>query len=125
MANLQFEDEVYRIRGAAFEVHNHMGNGFLEAVYQECLGYEFFLANIPFVSQKPLSLNYKGKALTQTYQPDFVCFDKIIVELKATTNISPAHKAQILNYLKTTGLSVGLIINFGTYPKAQIERFAL
>ncbi len=125
MTRLHFEDEVYRIRGAAFEVHNTLGNGFLEAVYQECLAHEFRLNDIPFVAQKALNLSYKGQVLMQTYQADFVCFDGIIVEIKASPSIIPAHRAQLLNYLKATGLSLGLLINFGTHPKAQIERFAL
>ncbi|BEV12763.1 GxxExxY protein [Asticcacaulis sp. DW145] len=125
MTKLHFEDEVYRISGAAFEVHNTLGIGFLEAVYQECLVHEFRVNDIPFVAQKALTLSYKGAVLTQTYQADFVCFESIIVEIKACPSIVPAHRAQLLNYLKATGLSLGLIINFGTHPKAQIERFAL
>jgi GxxExxY protein len=125
MGNLIFEDEVFKIRGAVFEVHNEMGNGFLEAVYQECLEREFLRSGIPFVAQQSLSLSYKGEALIQVYQPDFICFGKIIVELKATSAIIPVHRAQLLNYLKATGIKLGLIINFGTYPKAQIEQIAL
>ncbi len=102
-----------------------MGNGFLEGVYQECLEREFVRLNIPFVSQRPLTLSYKGEPLTQTYQPDLICCDKIILELKAVSAIVPVHRAQVMNYLKATGLKLALIVNFGTYPKAQIERIAL
>ncbi len=125
MNSLLYEDEVFRIRGAVFEVHNEMGNGFLEGVYQECLEREFVRLNIPFVSQRPLTLSYKGEPLTQTYQPDLICCDKIILELKAVSAIVPVHRAQVMNYLKATGLKLALIVNFGTYPKAQIERIAL
>ncbi len=125
MNTLLFEDEVFRIRGAVFEVHNELGNGFLEAVYQECLGYEFQQMGIPFVAHAPLNLTYKGTQLVQTYRPDFVCFEKIILELKTATSIAPEHRAQLFNYLKATGLRLGLIVNFGTHPKAQIERIVL
>ncbi len=80
---------------------------------------------VPYASHPVLNLTYKGEPLVQVYQPDLVCFDKIIVELKAATSIASAHRAQVMNYLKATGLRLGLIINFGTYPKAQIERIAL
>ncbi len=125
LGDLLFEDEVFRIRGAVFEVHNEMGNGFLEAVYQECLEKELALSAVPYISHPVLNLVYKGEPLIQVYQPDLVCFDKIIVELKAATSIASVHRAQVMNYLKATGMRLGLIINFGTYPKAQIERIAL
>jgi GxxExxY protein len=116
--------EVFRIQGAVFDVNREMGAGFLEAVYQECLALEFAARDIPFARSKPLALAYKGQILRQTYVPDFVCFDRIIVELKATRDIAPEHRAQVLNYLNATGLRLGLLINFGSTPKAQIERLA-
>ncbi len=125
MSALLFEDEVFRIRGAAFEVHNEMGNGFLEAVYQECLEREFGKAGIPFTAFMPLHLFYKGEPLVQSYKPDFVCYEKIILELKACSSILPEHRAQLFNYLKATGMRLGLLLNFGTYPKLQIERIVL
>ncbi len=125
MSALLFEDEVFRIRGAAFEVHNEMGSGFLEAVYQECLEREFSKAGIPFTAFMPLSLVYKGEPLAQSYKPDLVCFEKIIVELKACSGLLPEHRAQLFNYLKATGMRLGLLLNFGTYPKLQIERIVL
>ena len=120
-----FEEETYAIRGAVFEVYREMGCGFLEAVYQECLEKEFVLRNIPFVSQKDLTLSYKGQALKQTYKPDFICYGKIIVEIKALSATTGEHKAQVLNYLKAAREKLGLLVNFGCYPKATIERFVL
>jgi len=120
-----FKDECYQIQGSIFEVYREMGCGFLEAVYQECLERELASRRIPFVAQPVLTLNYKGEPLRQTYKPDFICFDKIILELKAVKETGPEHKAQVMNYLKATGMRLGLLINFGTYPKASITRLAL
>lgn len=125
MVDLLYEDEVFRIRGAIFEVYRELGCGFLEAVYQECLEYEFQTLGIAFAAHRPLMLSYKDKVLTQTYGPDFVYYDKIIVELKATPSIAAEHRAQFLNYLKATGLRLGLIVNFGAPSKVQIERIVL
>lgn len=122
MSHLLFEEETFVIRGAVFEVYREMGAGFLEPVYQECLESEFASKGIPFVSQPELKLNYKGQPLKQTYRPDFICYEQIIIELKAVKNIAPEHRAQVLNYLKATNLRLGLLVNFGSYPKAQIER---
>ncbi len=119
-----YKDESYEIQGAVFAVYREMGCGFLEAVYQECLEREFMLRKIPFSPQPELTINYKGEALKQTYKPDFVCHDKIIVELKAVKEVVPRHEAQILNYLKTTNLKLGLLVNFGSYPKATVNRYA-
>lgn len=80
---------------------------------------------MPFVAQKVLTLTYKGEVLKQTYMPDFVCYGKVIVELKALANTTAAHKAQVLNYLKATGMRLGLLVNFGGYPKATVERIVL
>lgn len=125
MGNLLFEEETFAIRGAVFEVYRELGCGFLEAVYQECLEKELKAKGIPFLSQPELTLNYKGQRLQQTYKPDLICYDQIILELKAVKEISPEHKAQVINYLKATNLKLGLLINFGSCPKAQIERFVL
>ena len=114
--------EVFRIQGAIFEVNRHMGSGFLESVYQECLAMEFAARQIPFVAQQALALTYKGQPLRQTYQPDFVCFGTIIIELKAVRELAPEHRAQVLNYLSATGFKLGLLVNFGSAPKARIER---
>jgi GxxExxY protein len=120
-----FKDESYAIQGAIFDVYREMGCGFLESVYQECLEKEFRLQNIPFVSQAELKLTYKGEPLVQTYKPDFICFNQIIVELKAVKAIAPEHQAQVINYLKATGMKLGLLVNSGDYPKATIIRLAL
>jgi GxxExxY protein len=119
-----FKNESYQIQGAIFDVYREMGCGFLEAVYQECLEKEFSRMNIPFIAQHELNLTYKGELLKQIYKPDFICFDKIIVEIKAVKEIAAEHKAQLLNYLKATGLELGLLVNFGSYPKVDIVRIA-
>ena len=119
-----FRDECYLIQGAVFEVYRVMGCGFLEAVYQECLEKEFITRGIPFSAQSELHLIYKGISLKQSYKPDFICYGKIIIELKAIKQVLSEHKAQVINYLKATGMTLGLLINFGTYPKAEIIRLA-
>ncbi len=121
---LLFKDESYTIQGAIFEVYKEMGCGFLEAVYQECLEKELAKRGISFRAQVDLQLNYKGELLRQTYKLDFICYDKIIVEIKAVKELASEHKAQLLNYLKATGLELGLLINFGSYPKVEIIRMA-
>ena len=120
-----YKDEAYAIQGACFEVYKTLGSGFLEAVYQEALAQEFRLQNIPFAEQCELKLQYKNIPLHQTYKPDFICFDKIIVEIKAVSDLAPEHEAQLLNYLKITNMRLGLLVNFGHYPKIEIKRFAL
>ncbi|MFI4975671.1 MAG: GxxExxY protein [Caulobacterales bacterium] len=120
-----YADEVFQIQGAIFEVSREMGTGFLEAVYQECLALEFSSREIPFTAGRPLGLSYKGRILRQTYVPDFVCFDRMIVELKAVKDVVPEHRAQLINYLRATGLRLGLLVNFGGAPKARVERIVL
>ncbi len=120
-----YKDECYAIQGAIFEVYREMGCGFVEPVYQERLERELASREIPFVAQKELCLLYKGKVLAQIYRPDIVCYGKIILELKAAREIAAEHKAQLLNYLKATDLRLGLLVNFGYYPKVQIIRIAL
>lgn len=121
-SRLIFQEECYQIQGAVFEVYREMGCGFLEAVYQECLDKEFTIRKIPFATQTELKLVYKGLPLRQTYRPDFICYDAIIVELKALSKTTGEHKAQVLNYLKSTGNQLGLLVNFGCHPKATVER---
>jgi GxxExxY protein len=116
------EGERYKIVGACCEVYNAMGCGFLEAVYQECLRIEFSKQAIPFKAQAPLELSYKGQMLEQKYVPDFTCFEKVIVEIKALKELSDEHRAQVHNYLKATGYRLGLLVNFGHHPKLQYER---
>ena len=120
-----FRDEVYQIIGCAIEVHKELGNGFLEAVYQEALETELVAKNIPFKSMFPLKIVYKGKHLRKEYIADIVCFDSIILELKALKNLGGNEESQIINYLKVTGLRVGLLINFGSYAKLEWKRFVL
>ena len=118
------KQETYQILGACFEVYNEKVCGFLESVYQECLEIELGLQGVPFEAQKSLTLMYKGLTLKKTYEPDFICFGKVIVEIKAVSNIIDEHRAQLLNYLSATGLPVGLLVNFGHYPKLEYERLA-
>ncbi len=125
MENILYQEEVYLIQGAIFEVYKEIGIGFLESVYQECLEKEFKNRGIPFSSQKKIQIYYKGEELIQYFIPDFVCYDKIIVEIKAVKEIGKEHKAQLFNYLKITNLRLGLIVNFHNYPKVKIERVIL
>ena len=125
MGQLLYEEESFAIRGAVFEVYREMGSGFLEPVYQECLEKEFQRRNIAYLAQQELRLTYKEEVLEQTYKPDFICFEKIIVELKAVREIAPEHKAQLINYLKATRLKLGFLVNFGSHPKVEIERMVL
>jgi GxxExxY protein len=125
MSSLICEKETYEILGACFEVYKQKGCGFLEAVFQECLEIEFQLRGIPGRAQVPLALEYKGRPLVHTYVPDFVCYDRVIVELKAVSNLVDEHRAQMQNYLHASGLKVGLLVNFGHYPKVEHERFVL
>jgi GxxExxY protein len=124
-SKLLYHNETYKILGACFNVYKDKGCGFLEAVYQECLEIEFNLQNIPFESQKELHLEYKSHKLSQTYKPDFLCFNKIIIELKAVSYLTDDHRAQILNYLNATGYKLGILVNFGHYPKLEYERIIL
>jgi GxxExxY protein len=125
MTEILFKDECYAIQGAVFEVYREMGCGFLESVYQECLERELRSRNIPFITQPDLRLTYKGELLQQTFKPDLICYSQIIVELKAVKAIAPEHIAQVINYLKATGIKLGLLVNFGDYPKATVKRLAL
>jgi GxxExxY protein len=119
---LLFKEECYRIMGACFEVYKEKGCGFLEAVYQECLEIDLALQGIPARPHPELTLTYKGRALAQTYVPDFICFGCIVVEIKAVSGLADEHRAQLHNYLKATGHRLGLLVNFGHYPKVQWER---
>lgn len=125
MSELIYREESYRIMGACFEVYKDKGCGFLEAVFQECLEMEFGDQAIPFVAHPQLHLNYKGRPLRQIYTPDFVCYGKIVVEIKAAAGLSDEHRAQLHNYLRATGHRLGLLINFGHYPKVEAERIVL
>ena len=117
-----YKQESYVIVGACFEVYKEKGCGFLEAVYQECLQIEFELQELPFVPQPELDLEYKGRPLQQCYRPDFICYDKIVLEIKAVSNLSDEHRAQTHNYLKAGGYRLGILANFSHYPKLEYER---
>jgi GxxExxY protein len=117
-----FKDESYKIIGACFEVYNGMGNGFLEAVYQECLRKEFRIQRIPFIEKPKLEIFYKNDKLEQYYEPDFLCYNEIILEIKAVKTLNDEHKAQVINYLKATGKRLGLLVNFGHFAKMEQER---
>ena len=120
-----YKNECYALQGAIFEVYRVLGCGFLEPVYQECLEKELILRKIPFESQRELKIIYKSQILKQHYKPDLICYDKIIVELKAVKDISKEYEAQVFNYLKATGLYLGLLVNFGHYPQATVKRIIL
>ena len=110
---LIYKNEVYQIIGAAIEVHKELGRGFLEAVYQEALALEFQFREIPYSREAKLDIYYKERLLDKYYEADFICFDTVIVELKALSDLTSEHESQLLNYLKATRLKVGLLINFG------------
>jgi GxxExxY protein len=116
------DPQTYAIIGAAMEVHRHLGCGFLEPIYQDALEVEFRLREIPFRREDPIFVYYKGVALDSKYIPDFICYESIIVELKALTTLSGTEESQILNYLKATTFQVGLLLNFGQ-PSLEFERF--
>jgi GxxExxY protein len=123
MTEILLKEEVYAVVGAAMAVHRELGAGFLEAVYQEALEWELQLRRVPFESQTPLTILYKGHRLKKEYIADLVCYQQVIVELKALDQLSGREEAQILNYLKATGLRVGLLINFGNPAKLEWKRF--
>jgi GxxExxY protein len=124
-AELIYREECFKIIGACFELYNDKGCGFLEPVYQECLEIELEYQGIPFVPQEQLKLSHRGRQLKQVYKPDFICYGKILVEIKALSGLIDEHRAQVINYLHATGFELGLLINFGTYPKLQWERLVI
>ncbi len=111
--HLLYKQEAYEIIGAAMRVHSELGCGFLEAVYHEAMEIELKSSNIPFNSEIPLLIKYKDVILNKTYIADFICYNKIIIEIKALSQIDSNHEAQVLNYLKATGYKLGILINFG------------
>ena len=125
MSELIYEEESYAVKGAVFEVYKTMGAGFLEAVYQECLEEELKARAIPFVAQPEIKISYKGKMLHQSYRADIVCYDKIILELKAVSALLPEHSAQLFNYLRATRMKLGFLVNFGHYPGVEVKRIVL
>jgi GxxExxY protein len=120
--NILYKDECYKIYGCIYAVNKKLGAGFLEAVYQEALEIELKRENIFFVSQQELEILYDGIPLNNKYIADIVCYDKIILEVKAISKIVDQHKAQLMNYLAATGYRLGLLVNFNSFPKAEIIR---
>jgi len=123
--DLLFKDEVYAVVGSAFEVYNTLGQGFLEAVYQEALAIEFRLRHIPFQEQAPVAIEYKGEVLQKQYYADFLCYSNVLAEIKAQDCLTSKNEAQLLNYMHGTKLPVGLLINFGNTLKLEWKRFVL
>ncbi len=122
---LLYKAEAYQMIGACMTVYKDKGHGFVEPVYQECMELELAHVGIPFEAQMALSLSYRGQQLRSTYIPDLICYGKIIVELKAVRMLIDEHRAQVLNYLKASGMQLGLLVNFGHYPGVEWERIVL
>ena len=123
VSGILYKQESYEVLGACFEVYKRLGTGYLESVYQEALEVEFRLRNVPFVPQATLQIEYRGMPLRHTFVADFLCFNEIILEIKAMRSLADEHRAQVINYLKVTGKQLGLLINFGHYPRIEHERF--
>jgi GxxExxY protein len=121
---LIFKEEVYSIVGAAMGVHSNLGPGFLETVYHAAIKIELANRKIPFESEKSLPIFYKGQQLDTGYRADLICYDQIVVELKALDRLTSKEEAQMLNYLKATGMRVGVLINFGSHGKLEWRRYA-
>ncbi len=121
--DLLYKEEVYKIIGAAMEVHTELGPGFLESVYEEALTLEAEKRNIPYRTQVKILVKYKGQQLNKEFIADFIGYDKVLVELKCIPKLTRREEAQMINYLKATNLEVGLLINFGSYPKLEWKRF--
>ena len=119
---LVYKDESYAVIGPCFAVYRNNGCGFLEPVYPECLEIELEFQRAPFQSRPSQTLQYRGRTLVQTFTPDFICYDNIIFEIKAVSALADEHRAQVLNYLSASGCKLGLLVNFGHYPKLEYER---
>jgi len=125
MHNLTEQDpRTYKIIGAAMEVHRQLGCGFLETVYQEALALELNNRDVPYSRELRFPVSYKGHPLSTRYRPDFVCFDSVIVEVKALSRLSSVEESQVINYLKVTGYHTGLLLHFGARSLQQ-RRFVL
>lgn len=125
MPELILKEEVYQVIGAAMDVYYELGRGFLEPVYQEALQIELGRRNIPFEPQQPLKILYKGQPLKKEYVADVICFGQIIAELKVCDGLTGREVAQLINYLKATGMHVGLLINFGSPVKLEWKRYVV
>jgi len=122
MSPLHYSEETYKIRGAILEVYKTLGVGFLESVYHEALSIELANHEVPFTIKPGYGIRYKASLLERTFHPDFVCYSKIILEIKAISELTDANRAQVHNYLKASGFKLGLIVNFNHYPGVKIER---
>jgi GxxExxY protein len=122
MVDLIYKDQVFAIIGAAIEVHRQLGHGFLEPVYQEAMEIEVSARGIPFAAQQRIQIRYKEHILNKEYVADMVCYDRIIVEFKALDCLTGKEEAQVINYLKSTGFKVGVLINFGSQGKLEWKR---
>ena len=116
LINSTYDQELYGIIGAAMEVQNELGMGFLELVYHDALNVELGLRGIPYETEKPIAITYKDKPSERVYKADLVCYGNIVVELKSVEKLKAEHTAQLLNYLKATGMPMGILINFGEKP---------
>ncbi len=121
LKDLIYKEEVYAIMGGCFAVSKDKGCGFLEPVYQECMEIEFDHLELPAVPKPSLDLSYRGRMLKHKYEPDFVCYGKIVLELKAVSQLVDEYRAQVLNYLNATGFKLGLLVNFGHHPMIEWE----
>jgi len=121
-SKLLFKDETYQVIGACIKVHKNLGKGFEDCVYKEAIAHELSKAEVPFEKQKQLSIYYNGNKLNSHFVADFVCFDKIIVEIKSLNILDPVIKKQTINYLRSTNFEVSLLVNFGE-NKLTWERF--
>ena len=119
------KDETYQIMGACFSVYKDKGNGYVEPVYQDSMEIELAHLGIPFDAQRNYPLHHRSIQLRHSYTPDLLCYDQVIVELKAAKALTDEHRAQVINYLKVTGLQLGLLVNFGAFPKVEWERIIL
>ena len=122
MSELKLKEEVYAVIGAAIDVHRELGPGFLESIYQEAMEIELRNRKVPFVAQQPIPVRYMNVTLKKQYFADLVCFEKVIVEIKALPHLSGTERAQILNYLKGTGFPIGVLTNFGSHGKLEWKR---
>jgi GxxExxY protein len=125
MSGILYKEESYQIMGACFEVYKVKGAGFVEPVYHECLEIEFGLRGIPAIHHPKLALSYKGRPLRQGYQADFLNYDKILLEVKAVKALDDAHRSQLINYLKSTGMKLGILVNYGRLGGLEWERIVL